>query len=726
MPRSLVKRRDDDRSFTPIVTFNALKGAGASPGAAVPSQPVAPTTTDNTSQASRPRTDLDHLEEFFRYCLPPLVPHKTHKPSTSTRAPAPFDQHLDERLQLKRVVYLPSLTTDLEEVVDDALKCYLEKHGALPPVSGGGSLFPDHKARHRALVRSRFHRITCEPSLQSTYEGTILNPCSIVASTLELHLPHWCNGHLEYFSSPETNEAIGDGFLKLVEEQSPLEQPVPPLSGEYSYIMSDFPVLAVLEFKSLYSGSDAVFQAVVAHAELDEFPWVTCSREDLCLYKCRQSSTNRVPDAPIVEWAPMGFDAEEPVCKSIQSPRTHTTPPRSGPHSHSNMKHATWMIQQVWAELVVNDATLACLTSGTRSIVMERCRAEGTLSISEIFHSKDVGHAKVMTGFFIASLRDARQRAAQLRFARRNLAEPVTWRRPSALDPWGGKSSKEVQGTILHEAFTRNWLVMNPMPHNRGAKEPCYPFVANSPYFRISSSILSRAEPVIAPKFGPFFRIHPHPRISTSKATIRVMGRQFTGLPTFSKSVYAKSAGEKRASERLWHESRIYSYLERENVIHIPRVFGFFRHANLEGITDPLPFVTLVLEHAGTSVADNKLVITAELIEECREALRQIHDANICHGSISLHRILVRDPQFLQRTLADGEAGLPRVSVVGFGSAYWSNNDEQKKSELLELVQALQEPYKKRRLEEDSVEDKRHQLETILRDASAEGDEHAT
>ncbi|KAG6843573.1 hypothetical protein H0H87_003049, partial [Tephrocybe sp. NHM501043] len=539
---------------------------------------------------------IKQLDFFFEHHFPTLVPSPLHTKSSGTREPSYFDKHLDSRLILRKVAYLPTLAAQLEVIVDDALTAYLESNGTLPPINEG---FPTKKHLKSQWRKAPYKQIVDEASLERIYRMTMAQDSACVAATLEFQLPVWSPAFLSWSTTDPNSvsgKAIADGFLTLnkrvindFQDNATISQ-IPRLSREYSKVTDINRNIGIWEFKSLTSGKLATFAAILDHANMKKFPWVSCEHGPLCVLNCSQhSSTRDVPDATPRVWIKAGPNATPLI---IDTSATSSPPGIDVEVRHTDETHATHILQQLWAEMVNNDVTFACLNAGIYELIVMRDRVNNVLYLSNLLSTDKPGFGKRHTGLFIAMLRDAKQRSSQVpapitinNMAKGNVRTVKSTKTFAFSDP------KAKQRTILEKIRRCNWVVMDCPGEEPGA------YKRNSPYARAVPR-----QAVSCKIFGEFYRIqaHPHKGISLG-GTIKISGVDFEGTEDFGKNVVVKCAGvHESIKESLLKEAEIYQVLQSAGVACIPEVLGFFRHANFEEYAEPADWMILVLENVGS------------------------------------------------------------------------------------------------------------------------------
>ncbi|KAG6827945.1 hypothetical protein H0H87_003310 [Tephrocybe sp. NHM501043] len=593
------------------------------------------------------------LNEFFDYKFPTFVPSPHHTTSTGTREPAYFDKHLDCNLRLRKVVYLPTLAAQFNDIFDDALKTYLKRHGTLPPVNDA---FPTSQYLRKRWKEATRDGIRDESSLQLIYHMTIAHYSSCVAATLEFQLPAWYPAFLTWSTkdpNPTSGKAVADGFLtvKKVLGSKALEEykaQIPPLCREYEKVSDTIRNIGIWEFKSLKAGKLAVFAAILDIAKLKEFPWVSCEHGPLCVLNCQQhNSTRDAPDTTPRVWIKPGPSATLPI---IDPSATDSPPGIDVEVKYSDETHAVHILQQLWAEMLKNDVTFACLNAGIYEMIVMRDRASNVLYLSELLRTDEPGLGKRHTGLFISMLRDAKQRSSQI-----PTSIPVS---NAKIKPCAVKSNKthvgkdpeaEKQLAIQEKIRRWDWVVMD-CPLEPGAYKRTSPYVRASPF----EPFCMRRQ-----KFSEFYRIKARPYQNlTLEGTITVRG------DISDTKVVVKCAGiEESAKQNLLKEAKIYQMLHGAGVACIPVLIGFFRHANLEGCTETAEWMVMVLENVGSST---------------------VHE----HKS---RRVMQGSEK------KNGPPGF-RVAFVGFKGAFRCTDDHQKEKEVLKLWSLLEDPALKRKV----------------------------
>jgi hypothetical protein len=296
-------------------------------------------TLTKDASSPEPVDPMTAVKEFFQYRPKPFEKAANHTKSAQTRAPASFDQHLEAQLRLCRVIYLPTITEDLQNIADNALAC-ASHMDALPSIQSGD--FPTDKLRQKESKAAPYGRIVGEPQIKIIYEETTSKFCTIVASTLQFQLPRWSSGHLEWSIQTTKTSGIADGFLRL--NQWAVDADIPSLPDDFKNVAEDFPTIGIWEFKNLIAGSERVFEAIVQQSSYEKFDWEGCEHGVQCpVVHPGQNG------GPLVTGWKKGFDAEPPICQSTHSRDRVTPPPLSfiKPLTDAEIRRARHMTQQV-------------------------------------------------------------------------------------------------------------------------------------------------------------------------------------------------------------------------------------------------------------------------------------------------------------------------------------------------------------------------------------------
>jgi hypothetical protein len=396
------------------------------------------------------------LEEFWGWRPPFLNAAKDHIKSDQTRAPTHYDMHMDESLILKRIVPLPSLLTDLKNVVDESV---IAARSILPRIKKA-SEFP-HQGTRAATMRNTSTSMVDEEGVINFYVDTTAKFCAPVASMLGLQHRRWRSSLICKRQPQQRAFAIADAFLKInpkIHDDGFLSSPLQPevQSGLEAIAEANILHLAVWEFKNLLAGRLNVMRAIGSLG--GPFKWLVCTQED-GENSCKTPTKHLRHGKRTITGSRMGFDATETpwdISKEISGGYNHKRKRKrdqdDGDYSpdgevitNASVKKAHRIIQQVnplilssdtviltsgtfqktWAQAVRNDATLLVVSSGNLEFIGVRHRESRTLFLSPLIDVQNVpAYAKLHTGLYIAAFRDTVDRALQLRDAEK---PPLSW-----------------------------------------------------------------------------------------------------------------------------------------------------------------------------------------------------------------------------------------------------------------------------------------------------------
>ncbi|KAG6818357.1 hypothetical protein H0H93_005609 [Arthromyces matolae] len=618
-----------------------------------------------------------------------MIKHPDHTGATSTRDYQFYDRHLEKSLILKSVVYQPNLVDELENIADDAKESYLETHQFLPPIEDRvDHPFPGSARREKDLANSEFNHIVNEACIQRTYSQTTALHCSVVAATLEFKLPCWSSGplHWDLNSSTKQTQAQADGYLRLSLPPTPTDNnqidnsaSLIPLPDDYLPPRTYFAKgVGIWEFKSLTAGDSETLETILASTKPGVFSWHSCDHGQFCHLKCGEGRFKKTlqkgDSGALYIGVETGPDANPPVCSS---PSTDETWNCKG--SIGSMDKASRILQQIWSEMVMTDATFACLNAGRFELMFRRSRGENVLFVSNIIATDEPKYYKRQTGLYIAMLRDAKQRAVQIKEKASSQTCPIASEAedssskiedPNEDDNPDLLDADEIQRRIRQKVYSRDWAIMQP----RNGKGACFTFCKASPYDRVNPDLyrLGDAAPAY-PGSEAAFTVTAEPEAVVSRGNIIIDDAQ-----VFQK-VYSKHAHyHKDVRERLQKEARIYLQLCDSGAKDVvPPTFGFFRHANVENDwrKPKGEYLMLLLEDTGISL--DKLSPRPNVVAECLEGLSRIHAAGYCHGNISLEHIVYCE----DRT--------PPITFISFGRAVEGPDDEMKDREREDLKKVL-------------------------------------
>ena len=245
-------------------------------------------------------SDLENeLTAFFNWR--PASLHLSPTASQSPRDPSFYDKLLAENFILRRVRNLPSLTKDIADTVDNALKSISDHGLELPPYS---KKFPTESIR-RFVLQTRSTAMKNEMSVAEFYAHTTAVFCVNVASVLALLpmfpglLPDWLNVLCWTCVPSKSGYAITDGALQILPMDSPKSEAEKllygsPLWRHLQRINKALGDLAIWEFKSLSVGDHPTMSGIRNEAFTGiPFHWETMDNDE-------HKSVRRRYKAPLV------------------------------------------------------------------------------------------------------------------------------------------------------------------------------------------------------------------------------------------------------------------------------------------------------------------------------------------------------------------------------------------------------------------------------------------
>ncbi|KAH9487268.1 hypothetical protein JR316_0001338 [Psilocybe cubensis] len=345
------------------------------------------------------------IHKFFQRPSKQFRKDINHVPSTKTRPFHPFDQHLHPDLRLNEVVVLDTLPTALSQYCDDIIQesaDYL--HTAGPPPNS------DNEQQRPRPVQN-------EDQLVDQY---ILSnkSCLQVASGL-LFKKSW----EDIFSMKKPNkverqEGIADVLISIDPKTGGQHLTVKQKSDWKLLRKYLLDVFVTIEFKSLVAAPH-IFEDL--HRLEGRFPWSTCEERTDDNEKsttCRASSNaHRVNGRLQTTGRPTSPDSNI-ILQIIEDARSRELPskrfkPDSDKSSRAPKQNSVYACQQIWTQLVVEDASVAIFSSGNEEFVAIRDRAKQTLYLSPMIKctsNSSITHSKILVACILLGFNDALDR----------------------------------------------------------------------------------------------------------------------------------------------------------------------------------------------------------------------------------------------------------------------------------------------------------------------------
>lgn len=359
--------------------------------------------------------------------------------STATRKPAFFDLHLHPELRLKQIVMVDDLAQKLAETCDRNLRNGVRNID----LAGDGPSVPTAHSN-----QSMTSAVYNEESVNMNYFLSTGTPCSRIASTLLFGLQDFEKSILKWNTSSEIRQshAKADGFLSAVlpvannldtldsldpEDRLDTLDSLDPADRLDIKLIGNYHLqhCAVWEMKSLFAGSKAVMEEIGNLALEKGFVWRLCGTpgafEDLserngtdiqgaeCTASTKHMSRLRVS----VTGRKTGPDDE--ATSEYWSSATGSSSTRGTSQmpliNLTDREKACFIVQQAWAEAVMNDTTFLIFHAGNFEYIGIRHRQSKTLYLSNLISTahkhKSPTYNRMTVGLFLAAYKDTLARA---------------------------------------------------------------------------------------------------------------------------------------------------------------------------------------------------------------------------------------------------------------------------------------------------------------------------
>ncbi|KAF9487643.1 hypothetical protein BDN71DRAFT_1594400 [Pleurotus eryngii] len=500
-------------------------------------------------------------------------------------------------------------------------------------------------------------------------------PCSRVASfllgeTQESPIVGWQRDPLR-----KQGQAIADGYLRfdteIIENSRSLTK---SMKSKLLKVANKFPELGVYEFKSLRFAEGETFDAILQIIAKGTYDWIRCNPDE-----CKKSHYKG--GRPQVTCARMGLDAEPGLSFLPPQPNAlggggkkrgreadDLIPSFSPTVPDTDWEHAHFILQQVYAEAVAQDATFLVIQCGNREIIGVRNRKHQTLHLSgvhEFAATTGPSYVQVHVGLYLATILDAVERASGLE---KLTKVPATWD-----DDWNKsamrKSRQLSPETLLALAHKLPTVIL----HSSALHTP-----TNGKDLHFLR-LLTEGDRLGGPVMQIVKAIQTNNSERTYQATLRVNGQNLQA------NVYLKLARSPSNRAMLLHEYHVCQELARKHVRGVPDVIGCFSYQGPiqadDGMgSDP----ALDLNILAMISVDGGVPVTKEDDDAPKSFVRllqQIHQSGYLHGLIRAEHVLV-----------DGR----KVMMVSFGHAA-PYNSAGAAAELEDLYSLLNQGRKRRR-----------------------------
>uniref|UniRef100_A0A8H7Y944 Uncharacterized protein n=1 Tax=Psilocybe cubensis TaxID=181762 RepID=A0A8H7Y944_PSICU len=348
------------------------------------------------------------IHKFFQQPSKEFRKNIKHVPSTKTRPFHPFDQHLHPDLRLNEVVVLDTLPTILSQYCDDIIEenaDYLRTAGPLPDAPSQPNAVRNEEALVNEYIKSN-------------------QACLQVASGL-LFKKGWEDiFNMTKPNKVERQEGIADVLISIDPETGGKHLTAKHRSDLKLLRKYLLDVFVTLEFKSLVAAPH-IFEDLLRLE--GKFPWSTCQERTDDNEKsttCRASAGNahRVNGRLQTTGRPTSPDSSI-ILQLIEDARSQERPPKRLKADLDNLsktaakQDSVYACQQIWTQLVVEDASVAIFSSGNEEFVAIRDRGKQTLYLSPMIKctsNSSITHSKILVACILLGFNDALERARQL------------------------------------------------------------------------------------------------------------------------------------------------------------------------------------------------------------------------------------------------------------------------------------------------------------------------
>ncbi|KAG5640223.1 hypothetical protein DXG03_009771 [Asterophora parasitica] len=605
-----------------------------------------------------------HLRIFFDHNPADLVIRRSC-PSLAEAPPTTFyEKHLDERLSLKKIVFLPTFATNLSRTVDESLQSLHDNNMSLPPTRpqfpslewlqdvGGRPLASDAQSVGHAY------------RIETSYFARIL------ASTILLHnrAPLWCSSLLFSSKASRENEPSETFYVRLLEpyDHSPGDKglTIPEEAWDSMedaqqelcrQIYNRFAVLATWEmlFTSKEAEGALMAMEIVSSRDVSSY---TRPRTLAPGWRAPDLHLSMPPDAIDTMW-------QTTLSSFLNSPqppeagRTNTSSRLAKPGSndtrwsdvviHEKMTStntgeeiAEAVIQRAWARAVKDDASFVVFHCGTFERIAYRHRSSQIFFISELIDvrkCKAPGYGKIHIGLMMAIIQDVHDRALQI--IHDEQSAPLTRDVPQRINTDTGVQEPTCKNedlqVVLQEASLRPLALLRMQHLHFNSPVP-------ASLLRIDSDGGSSRKTHFKPT--EYFCLTITSPIASGatgeahNASIELLSS--TGKTLSFSDVVVKLAFRPDQRLRMRHEFEVYQHLTLAGTTGIPVVFGLFEDVESETLA-------LVMNNVGKSIIerieDDKIRISESERTAFIKVLKSIHAAGVRHRDIRPENMVINE-----------------------------------------------------------------------------------
>ncbi|KAG6899641.1 hypothetical protein C0993_008418 [Termitomyces sp. T159_Od127] len=687
------------------------------------------------------RENLDTtIQQLLSYTPNPLPQNPDNLACDPALSPIAFyDFHVDDKLSLKRVAPLPSLTANLAKVVDHAMDEIKADGVALPT---GGS---------HVLLRSptNIKHVDDGKAVSEVYKSSIVDYINPIASMLSLHphAPWWTSSlkfarcelsHTRYPKNYSMHENAGLSFRVDPNDKSSL-----PAQAAWNTMEKHrrellekaaglFPQLAVFHF---YSEGDA--QSERGLRDIDKHLSQHFNpRSHTSAPGCRPAQTGSPvpPDAINTTWGELVASLNSGRRRSSRIPARERNGCKNGtrwikailPHANPHFRKddaqdfSKSMLLHAWARAVEVDATFIVINCANHERIGYRHRESQTLFISEIIDipkCADPSYTKIHLGLYLSVIEDTLDRTRHIidkesllvrqpcqleveavtqeesfrKSKRKRGDEDVSTSAPRKRPRTRATSVREyvrrldarkIVDEIYDEMEGRRLALLRVQYLHYNSLVPSSFWKDDRP-----DSRPKKTDQVCSPK--DYFVVsltsalcdgstgHAH------RATLELLGRD--GKPRTYSNIVVKLATEPKAITRLQNEYKVYQHLKVFDVKGIPRIFGIYSDLEVKA-------TILVMDDIGQALWQRPLLksgalqVSPEERESFINVLKSIHAAGVRHRDVRITNMAVQD---------DGSVGIFDFDMADIAASEASR--EREMAHLIDLLDGRELPWEPQR-----------------------------
>ncbi|TFK62940.1 hypothetical protein BDN72DRAFT_964245 [Pluteus cervinus] len=612
-----------------------------------------------------PEEPSDTAEEFQKlldYTPPCLIREPTESPEAQISPLDFYDLHVDESLQLKRVVVLPSLVDDIASRVQKA-SASLESRGLGPLPFNEDTVYGGNWASS-GFREDISPKVTSPESIGRFYGRTSAAACMPLASQWILHPKHDVYSSILRFNEGSDLSRPDHGFVmdKLSLRIKPYDSIPQDILGTLN--RQSKLDLRYLEGKNLATwvflellpeGQSALDDMVNLENEFSSIVPATAGN-----YMAPTSEAQTIPrdarpslfDLPDPDYQPQDSGRPTPKLKRIypQGAQTQATLKRGA----SRPVTASDLVQHAWTNAVRHDTTFIIFSTGNQERIGIRHRQSQTLYLSELINvptASQPAYGHVQAGLYLLILEDVMDRLHQasrsksssskrkrgdsvfpaVRYSKRQKINTLTLQRNASTGMVQEAIWKELKSKLLALVFLQSPGLNSPVPAAYARVRPC-----------LLGRDIGRDHPETQRDYlpGESFRLVLGPCFSEGsigKLHSATIFADINDRTTSRIDVVVKLAITRRHRRRVRREYEMYKYLWERNARGILPIYGLFE--------DYSNYATLLVmgkggislwerEFDSESEDEHQVKVSPKEREMFLDILQSIHQAGVCHRDI--------------------------------------------------------------------------------------------